>query len=192
VVADEHDIRPINAAMPSRLRPLKVNPVRPVAPVRARVEAEHAYQDGQSPHPARKVTDSDHVPVRQVMSRPALTLEVNATLEAAAALMQSRQIDHVPVVAAQRLVGLVTRGDLVDRMLSTPNTWRDLPLASVMTRQVVAIGPADSLRHASERLIESGHGGLPVVDEDDTVVGFLAARDLLTVLVSRAPLSLWV
>ena len=166
--------------------------MRAIAPVRMRSEADVAYHEVRSPPipPAR--TDSAHILVRQVMARPALTLDVSSVLVDAAALMQSHRNDHVPVTEEDRLVGLVTRGDLVTRMLRVPESWRGISLAQVMTREVVTVGPAESLREASRRLIESHHGGLPVVGEGRTVVGFLAARDLLQVLVKRAPLSLWV
>ncbi len=169
-----------------------VNPVRPVEPVHAHSEAEQAYQDPRRANIPPKGTDSAHVPVRQVMSRPAITLDASATLAEAAALMQSRRIDHVPVTTNRLLVGLVTRSDLLERMLRTPNGWGALPLEMVMTRDVVTIGPAQSLREAAQLLIDSHHGALPVVSPERTVVGFLAARDLLKVLVRRAPLSLWV
>lgn len=187
-MADERDPR-IDLTRPPPVRG-GVRPVAKITGVRPRDAARAAYEQPNPETPKR--TDSAHVAVRQVMSKPALTLDLHASLADAAALMQDRGIDHVPVIEDQTLVGLVTRSDLVTRMLRTPDGWRALTLERVMTRSVTTILPTDSLRDAAEQMIGSHHGGLPVVTTEGMVVGFLAARDLLSVLVRRAPLSLWV
>lgn len=191
-VSDERGNKPLDPTERVPVRPLVVNPVRPVEPVHLRADATNAYLDAQTANLPPKGTDSEHVAVREVMTRPAITLDAGASLAEAAALMTSRRIDHLPITSDQLLVGLVTRGDLVDRMLRFPEGWRALPVDRVMTSAVVTIGPAQSLREAAQVLIDSHHGGLPVVSPERLVVGFLAARDVLKVLVRRAPLSLWV
>ena len=52
-------------------------------------------------------------PVEQVMTRPAVTIERTMTVEEAMELMTRRRIRHLPVVEGERLIGLVSIGDLV-------------------------------------------------------------------------------
>lgn len=47
------------------------------------------------------------------MTSPAVTIEPGAPIRAAAALMVERQVNRLPVVEEGRLVGIVTRADLV-------------------------------------------------------------------------------
>jgi CBS domain-containing protein len=49
----------------------------------------------------------------------------------------------------------------------------------VMTRDVVTVGPETSAKYAAEVMAEHGFAALPVVDEDDHLVGIVAEADVL-------------
>jgi len=48
-----------------------------------------------------------------------------------------------------------------------------------MTREVVTVGPATSAKYAAEVMAERGFAAVPVVDEDDQLVGIVAEADVL-------------
>lgn len=49
----------------------------------------------------------------------------------------------------------------------------------VMTREVVTVGPATSAKHAAGVMAERGYAALPVVDDDDQLIGIVAEADVL-------------
>ncbi|MGX5654790.1 CBS domain-containing protein [Geodermatophilus nigrescens] len=49
----------------------------------------------------------------------------------------------------------------------------------VMTRDVVTVGPHTAVRYAAEVMADRGYAALPVVDDDDRLVGIVAEADLL-------------
>jgi CBS domain-containing protein len=49
----------------------------------------------------------------------------------------------------------------------------------VMTREVVTVGPDTSAKYAAEIMAEHGFAALPVVDEDDRLIGIVAEADVL-------------
>jgi CBS domain-containing protein len=49
----------------------------------------------------------------------------------------------------------------------------------VMTREVVTVGPDTSAKYAAEIMAERGFAALPVVGDDDRVVGIVAEADVL-------------
>lgn len=53
------------------------------------------------------------LPVREVMSRPVITVDEDATLEQAARLMLENKLGGLPVVSKERLVGIVTVTDVL-------------------------------------------------------------------------------
>ena len=56
--------------------------------------------------------------VSDVMSRPAIVVEASATVEDAATLMSDERIARLPVVEDGRLVGIVSRVDILRGMIS--------------------------------------------------------------------------
>lgn len=56
------------------------------------------------------------MPVREVMSMPAIVIDEDAEIEEAAAIMVREDIARLPVVRGTKLVGIVTRADIVRGM----------------------------------------------------------------------------
>jgi CBS domain-containing protein len=59
------------------------------------------------------LTDIGDKKVREIMSHPVITIDEEADIEAAAALMLSHKIARLPVINKGRLTGIVTRADIV-------------------------------------------------------------------------------
>ncbi|NPB08673.1 MAG: CBS domain-containing protein [Aquificae bacterium] len=111
--------------------------------------------------------------VRDYMSRP-YTLPPWATVDEAMRLMAEKLIGGIPVVEGSRLVGIVTRGDVVKVREEERATKR---LEEIMTRQVVTVGPEDSLAEVLRLMTTRGFGRVPVV-ERGRLVGIIARADL--------------
>lgn len=56
-----------------------------------------------------------------------------------------------------------------------------------MTREVVTVGPATSAKYAAELLADHGFAAVPVVDDDDQLIGIVAEADLLRDRLPRDP-----
>lgn len=142
--------------------------------------------------------------VEQVMSHPVVTVPLAASLREAWALLARAGVGQAPVLdAAGRLVGLVMRSDLLraealpqelGEGLAEAMAWaRRLaePVASVMWTPVPSAQSGTALREVAQLLLELHLPGLPVLDEEGGLLGFLSRSDLLRALVREPPLDLW-
>jgi CBS domain-containing protein len=64
-------------------------------------------------HVALEGSTDGHAPIREVMSSPLVVVTPETTIDECMALMTDRRIRHLPVVADDGIVGLVSIGDLV-------------------------------------------------------------------------------
>jgi CBS domain-containing protein len=118
-----------------------------------------------------------HRAVREIMSCGEICRATpNTTVRAACCLMARRQCGSVLVVEGERLVGIVTHGDLVERVLAAGLDPSRAPLAEVMTRDPDTIAPDASVDDAIRLMDECGYRHLPVVDGRG-VVGMVALCD---------------
>ena len=133
--------------------------------------------------------------VRDVMSRPAVTVRADTSLKEAATLLDSRSLTALPVVdAGQRPVGVVSEADLIvdrvprDTRLHLRPSATDLhtlpprTVGEVMTTLVLTVDETSDLAEAGDLMTSTGVKSLPVLDDAGRVVGVVSRRDLIRVL----------
>ena len=142
-----------------------------------------------------------------VMTRGALTVTAESTVEDAARLMLSHRISGLPVVdESGALVGMLTEGDLLRRAeIGTErrhSRWVELLLGpgrlardyvqthagkagAIMTREVVSITPDAPLDAAVALMEKHRVKRLPVL-ENGRLVGILSRANLIAALVEAA------
>jgi CBS domain-containing protein len=57
--------------------------------------------------------DAGLVKAKDIMTRPLITIDINASIEEAAHLMANKTIKTLPVVDGQKVVGVITSSDIV-------------------------------------------------------------------------------
>jgi CBS domain-containing membrane protein len=133
--------------------------------------------------------------VRDHMTAKVFTISMDKKLLAVDQIMGWAHIRHVPVVDAQgKLVGLLSQRDVLRATLSdlasTPVDRRSqlghVALAEVMRREVLTIGPDESVQQAARLMRKHKYGCLPVV-EGSRLAGIITEHDLLAVVERLGP-----
>jgi CBS domain-containing protein len=140
-----------------------------------------------------------------VMTVRVVTIEPDATVQAAAKLMLERGISALPVVDKfGRLIGIISEGDLIRRAETgterSSSWWLNVisgsdqlaydfvkahgtKVSDVMTREVVVAKPDTPLREVA-RLLESNRIKRVPVVEENLLIGIVSRANLLQALAS--------
>jgi len=102
-----------------------------------------------------------------------ITLTPNDTLQKARKLMEEYGISGFPIVEGRKLVGILTKRDLLFR---DPN----LKCKDVMTKDVITASPDIDTQQAKQLLAKHRIEKLPLVDKDGNLVGLITAKDILS------------
>lgn len=132
---------------------------------------------------------------RQIMQRNVISAAADDDVAKAWRLLVSHRIHQAPVLDAERqLVGIVSERDLLTALNVDDGRIRDAlarKVADVMTTPVVAADPLTDLRRVARVMLEHDVDGVPIVDENRRLAGFISRGDVLRAVVAEPPLSLW-
>ncbi|WP_319185877.1 CBS domain-containing protein [Streptomyces sp. ID05-18] len=113
-----------------------------------------------------------HLRVGDLMTDEVVTVECATPSAEVAGLLARHAINGVPVVGEDdHVVGLVSASDLLSRPASTVGRMMSFPAVTVYAEQTVAEAARLMTRRGCERL--------PVVDDEERLVGMVTRRDLL-------------
>ncbi|MGA7870088.1 MAG: CBS domain-containing protein [Candidatus Binatus sp.] len=118
------------------------------------------------------------------MARKVVTVKPADTLAAASAKMKEGKFRRLPVVEANKLVGIVSEFDLKRYADALDSTLVEV----AMTRDPITVMPSETLQHAADLMRQHNVGALPVIHQDK-LAGIVTAKDLM--LPEPRPLREW-
>lgn len=130
--------------------------------------------------------------VREVMSTDVVTVTEDMTVKQLKEAFDRHDFNAFPVVRNGRLVGIVTKLDLM-RTFSTGRSasmskiydlWAER-VGDVMRAAIVSVGPEDPVQLAVDYMVEFKLRSLPVV-EGRKVVGMVSRTDVLPCLLANS------
>lgn len=117
--------------------------------------------------------------VSELMHTPAVTCAPKTTVREVAQLMARRHVGSVIVIdEVTEVAGIVTDRDIVLRGVAQGRSG-DLPVDTIMTRNVATIDPRADIADAAATMMKRGVRRLPVVDEAGHAHGLVSLDDLL-------------
>lgn len=123
-------------------------------------------------------------PVRDVMSRGAVTVDEKLTLRSVSAVLAELDIGVALVARPDDSVGIVSERDVV-RALADGADPDEVWAADVMMEEIVVAEPEETILDVAQRMVEEGVRHVAVVERGE-IVGVASARDLLPVLTDHA------
>jgi len=111
--------------------------------------------------------------VRDVMTTEVDTLPATATVGDARRKIAAGRHGAYPILDDGRCVGIVARGDLLLR-----EAGEEEPVAAVASRDLVTVGPEDTVLRALERMLQEEVDHLPVVTPDGHLQGICTRTDV--------------
>ena len=141
--------------------------------------------------------------VQDLMTRSVLTVRPDTPLKDAAALLSEHRISGLPVVDGERRVlGVLSEGDILfkesngreskqgflERLLAVPQPGLELKIAArttgeAMSAPALTIGPRRPVTEAATTMIDEGVNRLPVIDDEERLIGIITRADLVRAFV---------
>src|SRR5699024_8581937 len=143
--------------------------------------------------------------INNIMNKHVITVRENDTIEKCANLLTKHNVSGLTVVDEEGHVkGIITEGDVMRRStkvqksaylellggiiyLDNPNKFLEevkksmgLFAHEVMTEDVITVHPETEIEQAASLLVRKKIKRLPVLDENDKLIGIVARKDIMT------------
>jgi CIC family chloride channel protein len=121
----------------------------------------------------------DRIKVREAMTYDPVTIHPSDNIYDALSILNKNRFKALPVVSGKELVGIVTKGDLMNIQM---DSYKITPVSKVMTKNVITTSPDESLHEVLKKMSLNEIGRLPVVngsnDGSKTLIAIITRGDL--------------
>lgn len=141
-----------------------------------------------------KTIMKQNVPVSSIMTTNVIKLNLSDDLTKAESLFKKHHIRHIPVVNGNSIVGMLSYTDLLrisfadaideDEEVVDVTVYNMFSVEQVMARNLVKVGPDDTIKKVAEILASKEFHALPVV-QGDLLVGIVTTTDLINYLLKQ-------
>lgn len=152
-----------------------------MCPSRIRTEQEIHGRRGrpitdQDAHEINRVEELSYdLKIHEVMTKDLHTARPEMSLSDMLEMLRMNRISGAPVVEDDKLVGVISIEDIVRAMQRNDLTET---VGQYMTRELVTVASYDSIFKAMQTFAESHVGRLPVVNEENKLVGMITKGDI--------------
>ena len=131
----------------------------------------------------------------QLMSHPVSTIPMEMDILAARRLFQQQKFQQMPVVnSSQRLVGILSVQDLLQYIVIDGehiHYLRGKLVSDAMSSGVITADPVSDIRRVASLMHEFKLNGVPIVNQQDTLLGIVSRSDILRAVTNEPPLNMW-
>ena len=131
--------------------------------------------------------------VKNWMSKPAITIDADASMHDAIKLLKDHNIKMLPVMEKGNLVGIVTDRDIKRASASDATSLEihellylisKIKIREIMTKNPITVPQDYTVEETAEILLKHKISGVPVVDQFSDVIGTITQNDIFRILIS--------
>jgi CBS domain-containing protein len=117
--------------------------------------------------------------VRDIMQTNATTIHSSASVAEAAKAMCRDEVGSCIVLEKQVPIGIVTEEDMNCKIVAKDKKPGSVPVKAIMSTPLITVGVDQTVGEAAEMMANKRVRRLPVVNDENEVIGIVTVRDIL-------------
>jgi len=131
----------------------------------------------------------------QIMSHPVSTVPADLGIMDAQRYFQEQKLQQMPVMSRQQcIVGILSVEDLLQFIVIDEGQMQYVGgkrVADAMSHEVITADPVSDIRRVAQVMQEYHLDAVPIVDEQDALIGIVSRSDILRAIMNDPPLTMW-
>lgn len=136
-----------------------------------------------------------NVPVSHIMKTDVATINETTLFSAIRTTLEKSNFQHLPVVKSNKVIGIISSSDVLRVSYEDAFGGDDkgakaildhlLSIDYIMTKNVTCINANTSIRDAAETFVQHDFHALPVVDNNQALIGIVTPTDIIQYLLDQ-------
>lgn len=152
--------------------------------------AQQAYRDTLQINQREQIHHA-----HQLMSHPVSTIQMDMDILTARQILKQKGFQQMPVLDSKnRLVGMLSIENLLHFIIIDGSQMQYLKgkrVQDAMSQEVITADPVSDIRRLARAMREHRLQSLPIVDQQDNLVGIVSRSDILRAVTNEPPLNMW-
>jgi CBS-domain-containing membrane protein len=131
----------------------------------------------------------------QLMSHPVSSVPMEMGIVEAQRYFQQLKLQQMPVLSPQkRIVGMLSLEDLLQFIVIDDGQMQYVGgkcVSDAMSGEVITADPVSDIRRVAQVMQEYHLDAVPIVDEQDALIGIVSRSDILRAVMNEPPLTMW-
>ena len=133
--------------------------------------------------------------VKDIMNKEVITIEVNASLKEAYALLKEEGIGQIPITSyGKKIVGLLSQKFILNLLMEDLENYENIlnkKIEDLFLPDMITTDPISDIRRVAKVMVDFKLEAIPVVDEEDILLGIISKTDLIKAISQLPKLQLW-
>lgn len=134
--------------------------------------------------------------VNQIMHHPVITVGGDATIKECYDVMMNEHIQQLPILAHNdtHVKGMITLHDILKHMMEDVESAKysvEKTVDEIATKKIITTDPISDVRRVAKVMTDFNINAIPVVNDNDVLVGIVSRNDILKAVSNMPHLQIW-
>lgn len=128
--------------------------------------------------------------ISTIMTKKPVCVLEDDSCQKVQAIFSEKSIHHIPVLNLNdEIVGIISREDMAKLIQSKGAELDSLEVQTIMTAHPGTLSPEDTIGFAADIFLVNKYHALPIIDDDNRLVGIVTSHDLLKYAFNKIPIT---
>jgi len=133
--------------------------------------------------------------VAQIMNKEVLYVQGETSVQETYDILNTKNIRQLPIITRAGIIkGMITQKNIlnliIDDLQNAQHSMQKI-LDNLNLPEVITADPLADIRRVAKVMVDFNLNAIPIVDENDILVGIASRTDILKAVASIPPLQLW-
>lgn len=133
--------------------------------------------------------------IKDLMTKNVFVLNQENTLQEAYNMMEDNDIKQIPIMSKDNhIIGLLTHKMILDVLVNdlefAENSMKK-NISIIDLGDVITSDPISDIRRVAKVMVDFSLSAIPVVDQEDTLLGIVSRANILNAVANTPPMQIW-